>query len=194
MGRIVLASSSPRRISLLKMLGVTFEPVPASIVEEKREGEEPADFARRIAKEKALQVAERVKAEFVIAADTVVVIDGEVLGKPKDENEARRMLEKLSGRTHKVITAVALYKKESGELLLDHKETLVRFTVLSKAEIDWYIRTGEPMDKAGAYGIQGLGALFIERIDGCYTNVVGLPLPLLYQLAKRAGLSLISPS
>ena len=194
MGRIVLASSSPRRISLLKMLGVTFEPVPASIVEEKREGEEPADFARRIAKEKAFQVAERVKAEFVIAADTVVVIDGEVLGKPKDENEARRMLEKLSGRTHKVITAVALYKKESGELLLDHKETLVRFTVLSKAEIDWYIRTGEPMDKAGAYGIQGLGALFIERIDGCYTNVVGLPLPLLYQLAKRAGLSLISPS
>ena len=194
MGRIVLASSSPRRISLLKMLGVTFEPVPASIVEEKREGEEPADFARRIAKEKALQVAERVKPEFVIAADTVVVIDGEVLGKPKDENEARRMLEKLSGRTHKVITAVALYKKESGELLLDHKETLVRFTVLSKAEIDWYIRTGEPMDKAGAYGIQGLGALFIERIDGCYTNVVGLPLPLLYQLAKRAGLSLISPS
>jgi len=194
MGRIVLASSSPRRISLLKMLGVTFEPVPASIVEEKREGEEPADFARRIAKEKALQVAERVKAEFVIAADTVVVIDGEVLGKPKDENEARRMLEKLSGRTHKVITAVALYKKESGELLLDHKETLVRFTVLSKAEIDWYIRTGEPMDKAGAYGIQGLGSLFIERIDGCYTNVVGLPLPLLYQLAKRAGLSLISPS
>jgi len=194
MGRIVLASSSPRRISLLKMLGVTFEPVPASIVEEKREGEEPADFARRIAKEKALQVAERVKPEFVIAADTVVVIDGEVLGKPKDENEARRMLEKLSGRTHKVITAVALYKKESGELLLDHKETLVRFTVLSKAEIDWYIRTGEPMDKAGAYGIQGLGSLFIERIDGCYTNVVGLPLPLLYQLAKRAGLSLISPS
>lgn len=194
MGRIVLASSSPRRISLLKMLGVTFEPVPASIVEEKREGEEPADFARRIAKEKALQVAERVKAEFVIAADTVVVIDGEVLGKPKDENEARRMLEKLSGRTHKVITAVALYKKESGELLLDHKETLVRFTVLSKAEIDWYIKTDEPMDKAGAYGIQGLGSLFIERIDGCYTNVVGLPLPLLYQLAKRAGLSLISPS
>jgi len=194
MGRIVLASSSPRRISLLKMLGVTFEPVPASIIEEKREGEEPADFARRIAKEKAFQVAERVKAEFVIAADTVVVIDGEVLGKPKDENEARRMLEKLSGRTHKVITAVALYKKESGELLLDHKETLVRFTVLSKAEIDWYIRTDEPMDKAGAYGIQGLGALFIERIDGCYTNVVGLPLPLLYQLAKRAGLSLISPS
>ncbi|MCD6452464.1 MAG: septum formation inhibitor Maf [Acidobacteria bacterium] len=194
MSRIVLASSSPRRISLLKMLGVTFEPVPASIVEEKREGEEPADFARRIAKEKAFQVAERVKAEFVIAADTVVVIDGEVLGKPEDENEARRMLEKLSGRTHKVITAVALYKKESGELLLDHKETLVRFTVLSKAEIDWYIRTGEPMDKAGAYGIQGLGSLFIERIDGCYTNVVGLPLPLLYQLAKRAGLSLISPS
>jgi len=194
MGRIVLASSSPRRISLLKMLGVTFEPVPASIIEEKREGEEPADFARRIAKEKAFQVAERVKAEFVIAADTVVVIDGEVLGKPKDENEARRMLEKLSGRTHKVITAVALYKKESGELLLDHKETLVRFTVLSKAEIDWYIKTGEPMDKAGAYGIQGLGSLFIERIDGCYTNVVGLPLPLLYQLAKRAGLSLISPS
>jgi len=194
MGRIVLASSSPRRISLLKMLGVTFEPVPASIVEEKREGEEPADFARRIAKEKALQVAERVKAEFVIAADTVVVIDGEVLGKPKDENEARRMLEKLSGRTHKVITAVALYKKESGELLLDHKETFVRFTVLSKAEIDWYIKTDEPMDKAGAYGIQGLGSLFIERIDGCYTNVVGLPLPLLYQLAKRAGLSLISPS
>jgi len=194
MSRIVLASSSPRRISLLKMLGVTFEPVPASIVEEKREGEEPADFARRIAKEKALQVAERVKAEFVIAADTVVVIDGEVLGKPKDENEARRMLEKLSGRTHKVITAVALYKKESGELLLDHKETFVRFTVLSKAEIDWYIKTDEPMDKAGAYGIQGLGSLFIERIDGCYTNVVGLPLPLLYQLAKRAGLSLISPS
>jgi septum formation protein len=189
--RIILASSSPRRISLLRMLGVGFETVPTAIPEEMREGEPPVEFVRRIAGEKALKAAGEDGADFVIAADTVVVIDGKLLGKPVDDRDARRMLKMLSGRTHKVITAIAIYKREKRELFVDSEETFVRFAVLSPAEINWYLKTGEPQDKAGAYGIQGRGAAFIERIEGCYTNVVGLPLPLLFRLAKRLALPLI---
>ncbi|MEK6323256.1 MAG: Maf family protein [Acidobacteriota bacterium] len=187
--RIILASASPRRAELLTQIGVEFELTPSEIGERPHPDETPADYITRIARAKVIAVARKREAGLVIGADTVVVLDGRLMGKPEDETAAERMLTQLSGRWHAVMTGVALYDIETRSEVADYEKTLVKFARLTEREIEWYVATGEPMDKAGAYGIQGLGGLFVEEIAGNYYNVVGLPLPLVYRLARRLGYS-----
>lgn len=188
---IILASSSPRRADLLKTIGVSFELVPSNINERPHQDEAPADYIIRLARAKVIDAARKRDSGLVIGADTIVVLDGRILGKPRDEDDASRMLKLLSGRWHAVMTGVALYDAATRREVADYDKTLVRFAQLSDKEIDWYIKTGEPMDKAGSYAIQERGAMFVEEIAGNYHNVVGLPLTLLYRLSKRMGYSFI---
>ncbi|KAF0218667.1 MAG: septum formation [Geobacteraceae bacterium] len=186
-GKIVLASASPRRLELLVSAGVDFE-VFASLIPEEVQGEEtPEDHVKRLAREKALDVAARVEGRFFIGADTVVVCDGEIMGKPKDGADAERMLKKLSAIAHSVITGYALYDKERDGLIVDAVTTRVYFKHLRDEEIEAYIATGCPFDKAGAYAIQGGAAHMVEKIDGSYTNVVGLPLCEVVEALRRMG-------
>ena len=188
--RIVLASSSPRRRDLLTQLGLHFEVRAPEVDESPLDGETPESYAERLALAKAAAVATDDD-ELLIAADTVVVIDGQILGKPADAAEAAAMLGLLSDRTHQVVTAVALARAGLVASACDH--TLVTFEELTEADIAWYVATGEPLDKAGAYAIQGAGELFVTRIAGSVSNVVGLPLALVRQLATRLGVPLIPP-
>ena len=163
-----------------------FKVRPVDLDESPLPGEAPGDYVLRLASEKA---AARVEpGELVLAADTTVVVDGEILGKPRDDGDARRMLRLLAGREHSVLTGIALHGSSGKAAEVD--ETLVRFAPLSEAEIDWYVATGEPRDKAGAYAIQGLGSLFVEGVEGSYSNVVGLPVPRMYRLFARLGYDL----
>jgi septum formation protein len=189
--KIILASSSPRRADLLKTIGVSFELVPSSINERPHQDEAPTDYIIRLARAKVIDAARKRDSGLVIGADTIVVLDGRILGKPRDEDEAVRMLKLLSGRWHAVMTGVALYDAATRREVADYDKTLVRFAQLSDKEIDWYVNTGEPMDKAGSYAIQERGAMFVEEIAGNYHNVVGLPVTLLYRLSKRMGYSFI---
>ena len=189
--RIILASSSPRRADLLRSIGVEFEIVPSQVQERPHTGEAPADYITRLARAKVISIARKREQGLVIGADTIVVLDGKILGKPVDEADAARMLRSLSGRWHAVMTGVALYDVATRQEVADYDKTLVRFGQLNEPEIDWYVKSGEPMDKAGAYGIQGLAGLFVEEVAGNYFNVVGLPLPLVYRLARRLGYSFI---
>jgi len=152
----------------------------------------PAGYVRRVAQLKAEAVTPHARGRPILAADTIVVIDDEVLGKPADAADARRMLRLLSGREHTVMTAVSLVNPaaESGRIQTGVVRTIVEFAPLSHGEIDWYVASGEPMDKAGAYAIQGLASRFVTRIDGSYSNVVGLPVAVVYDLCKQAGLLL----
>ena len=188
---IILASSSPRRADLLKTIGVGFELVPSNINERPHQDEAPADYIIRLARAKVIDAARKRDSGLVIGADTIVVLDGRILGKPRDEDDASRMLKLLSGRWHAVMTGVALYDAATRREVADYDKTLVRFAQLSDKEIDWYVKTGEPMDKAGSYAIQERGAMFVEEIAGNYHNVVGLPVTLLYRLSKRMGYSFI---
>jgi nucleoside triphosphate pyrophosphatase len=190
--RIILASASPRRAELLKQIGVEFELVPSQIEERPHPDEAPGDYITRIARAKVVAVARERDSGLVIGADTVVVLDGRLIGKPQDQADAHRLLRLLSGKWHAVLTGVALYDVETRHEVADYEKTLVKFAQLNDTEIDWYVNTGEPMDKAGAYGIQGLGGLFVEEIAGNYYNVVGLPIPLVYRLARRLGYSFVS--
>lgn len=185
--KIILASASPRRAELLSRIGVKFTVRPVSVDEIPLDGEEPRDFALRMAKEKA-ERGRKGEDELVIGCDTVVVVDGTILGKPRDAGEARTMLKLLSGRSHSVITAVALAGERN---TADFAKTVVEFDPMDEGMIDWYVRTGEPMDKAGAYGIQGLAALFVRRIEGPYDNIVGLPVNLLAHLLAELGCNII---
>ena len=178
---IVLASASPRRAELLKAAGIAFDILPAHVDESVHPGEAPEAYARRVSRAKASAVLQRSPGRPVLAADTVVVIDGHILGKPADPEDARRMLRLLSGKTHEVLTAVTLDEETRVE------RTTVEFAPLSSAEIDAYVASGEPMDKAGAYAIQGLASRFVTSIRGSYSNVVGLPVALVYTMLKRAG-------
>jgi septum formation protein len=183
---LVLASRSPRRTEILQAIGWPFESAAAGIDETRRTGEDALQYVQRLALMKAQVVAERLSGRLVLGADTVVLVDAEILGQPVDASDARRMLQQLSGKWHEVLTGVALVRVgESACTLMDHEITRVLFADLSAEEIDWYIETGEPMDKAGAYAIQGKAAPFIEKIEGDYFNVVGLPIRLLYKLRKR---------
>lgn len=177
---------------MLRGLGLDFSVRPPSIDETPRDDESPSEYVLRLAAEKAQ--AEVGADEMVLAADTTVVVDGELLGKPDDQDEACRMLQRLSGRWHEVLTGVALYDSRRDVLLSATVTTRVLFTRLAAAEIEWYVASGEPLDKAGAYGVQGLGALFVEAIDGNYSNVVGLPLPCLYRLLRWLGFSALGPA
>ena len=178
---LTLASSSPRRRQLLEMLGIPVQVVPSNVPEVRRPVETPVDYVERLAREKALSVP----GSLVLGADTTVVVRDEVLEKPIDAADALRMLRKLQGRTHQVVTSVALVADETIHQATD--VTNVVFRRLDDAMLEAYVATGEPMDKAGAYGIQGFGAALVERIDGDFFSVMGLPLRLVLELLERAG-------
>ncbi len=191
MKRIILASQSPRRREIMELLRIEFECCPADINEFFLSGENPREAVRRIAKSKAEKVRQQLESGLIIAADTVVVCNGEMLGKPDDAQDAFNKLSMLKGRKHEVITAVCVIDAESGFFEVQDETSRVYFRDITDEEIRAYILTGEPMDKAGAYAIQGTGAVFIERIEGCYFNVVGLPLKNVYIMLKRLGVRLL---
>ena len=184
--RVILASQSPRRRELLTLIGVPHEVRPADIDERYLPGETPRAHCERLAREKAAVVAGTLEEAVVIGSDTIVVVDGDVLGKPRDEAEAKRMLARLSGRAHRVMTGVAV--AWNGRMQSDVEEVDVTFRELDEAHIAAYVATREPMDKAGAYGIQGYGATIVERVNGDYFAVMGLPLHRLVRLCEAMGL------
>lgn len=192
---LVLASASPRRQELLRNAGIAFTVRPANIPEAPLSGESPRACAERLAREKARAVFLHQPGKLVLGADTIVVIEGEILGKPRDQADAARMLGLLSGRTHQVITGVCLVgalrtenqKLETGFEDTRSETTLVTMTTLNDEDIHSYIASGEPMDKAGAYAIQGMASRWIRRIDGDYFNVVGLPVALLQRMLQEHG-------
>lgn len=181
---LVLASGSPRRAEILRAVGWRFEASAPNIDETLATGESAEDYVQRLAREKAGVVASTRLFGLVLGADTTVVVDGDILGKPLDAGDARRMLRRLAGRTHEVLTGVALVRAETNRSIVRFARTRVRFAALSDAEIDAYVETGEPLDRAGAYAVQGRAAPFIESIEGEYWNVVGLPIRLVYELAR----------
>jgi septum formation protein len=181
---LILASASPRRAELLRNANIAFTAEPAHVREEPLPNEKPLDYAQRLARDKAHAIFARHPDDTVLGADTVVVVDEHLLEKPVDERDAARMLNLLSGRIHQVITGiclVALGFEQSGA-----EVTQVRFSSLSEVEVAEYVRTLEPMDKAGAYAIQGMASRWVERIEGCYFNVVGLPVPRVYRMLRAA--------
>jgi septum formation protein len=189
---LILASSSPRRHELLKLAALDFTVEAADIDERIQPGETPAKYVQRLAVEKAQAVYDRFKdrdsgddALLVLGADTTVVSDGEILGKPVDQTDARRMLEKLSGRTHQVLTGIAIVSSRG--VVSEVEITQVFFDLIDEQELVRYLASGEPMDKAGAYGIQGYAARWIPRIEGCYFNVMGLPLAQTMALMAKAS-------
>jgi len=188
---IILASGSPRRQDLLRQIGITFRTMPSDVDEAILPGESPEKYVVRVALDKASSVAARTDSGIVIGADTIVVLDDTILGKPVDAEDAIRMLTLLSGKAHSVITGLAVMDAATGRALTRTSLTRVWFRNLSQHEIASYVTTGEPLDKAGAYGIQERGALFVERIDGCYFNVVGLPLSLLADLLRDVDIAII---
>jgi septum formation protein len=188
--RLVLASASPRRAELLRAAVIEFDVLAANVDEVMDPEDTPAGYARRVAQLKAEAVIPLAPGRPILGADTIVVVGNDVLGKPADAADARRMLRLLSGREHTVMTAVCLVNPaaESARIQTRVAHTTVECAPLSDAEIDWYVASGEPMDKAGAYAIQGLASRFVTRISGSYSNVVGLPVAVVYDLCKRAGL------
>jgi septum formation protein len=180
--KIVLASASPRRAEILRTVNWPFAALPMDIDETRKSGEDAAAYVQRLARTKAEAAARQHCGPLIVGADTTVVIGSEILEKPMDHDDARRMLRQLNGQWHQVLTGVALIDKSADEIKVACAETHVKFARMSTAEIDWYVSTGEPMDKAGAYAIQGPGSRFIEGIRGEYFNVVGLPVRLLYEM------------
>ena len=181
---IILASASPRRKEILENTNIKFDIISSSIEELVLDGEAPCQMVMRLAFEKGIDIASKHKSDLVISADTIVVLDDNVLGKPKDEEEARQMISNLSGRTHQVITGISLINLENNKKIIDYVVSNVKFKKLSKDDIDDYIKTKESLDKAGAYGIQGYGAILVEEIQGDYFNIVGLPISKLSDLLK----------
>ena len=182
--KLILASGSPRRKELLTAVGWEFEAITAGIDESVRPGENPATYVQRLAMSKAEAVAAKLNHGLVLGADTTVVVDDHILGQPRDDQDAKRMLQLLNDKWHEVLTGVAVVRV-GGESRIDYETTRVRFAEMSETEIDWYISTGEARGKAGAYGIQGAAGLFIEEIQGDYFNIVGLPVRLVYELAGQ---------
>ncbi len=190
--RLVLASGSPRRKMLLDAVGLTFDVIESGIEEVRRESEDAINFASRMACEKALNVSDRIRDAIVLAADTIVECDGQILGKPADHTQAQAMLRMLSGNTHTVVTAFAI---AAAGAIADSRAitSRVTFHALSLAEINAYVATGEPLDKAGAYGIQGLGAAFIKHVEGSRDNVMGLPVREVLAALRRHGIEAPPP-
>jgi septum formation protein len=190
--RPILASKSPRRYELLKQMGLDFDVIPSGVEEDFFQGESPQTHVIRLADAKAVEVGSQYPDRWVIAADTIVCINGSILGKPRDSREAREMLRRLSGQEHWVLTGFSVRHLAKG--IGDHEavQTAVKVKTLSPIEMEWYIQTGEPFDKAGGYAIQGIGSFMIESIRGSYTNVVGLPVCELIQMLNRLGTIRIS--
>ena len=193
---MILASASPRRADLLRAAGIEFDVLAANVDESVRSGEDPEAYVRRLAEDKARAVMPQAGDRPVLAADTVVVVNGAILGKPADSEDARRMLRRLSGRIHRVVTGVALAVGGRGsmsraattDVAVAVEVTAVEFAELSETDIAWYVASGESADKAGAYAVQGLASRFVTRIEGSYSNVVGLPVAVVCEMCKKAGL------
>lgn len=189
--KFILASASPRRAEILRNAGFEFEILPSDVNESFRPGESAADYVRRLAGEKARAAARKLAARagrdssVIVAADTVVVVENEVLGKPASQEDARAMLRRLSGRTHEVLTGLAVLSLPSQDVEITMESTRVTFALMTDREIEEYIASGEPFDKAGAYAIQARGGKFITRVEGCYFNVMGLPLARLYSILRE---------
>jgi septum formation protein len=190
MKKIFLASASPRRKALLEQLGLTFTVIPADIEETVRPGEAPPEFAVRVTWEKVIRARKNLAEGIIIAADTVVVLGDRIMQKPSSVTDAKNMLRLLSGKNHHVLTAVSLLELPEDRKIGGYEQTLVSFRELTPRDIDWYVLTGEIWGKAGAYAIQEKGALFIDRIEGSFSNVVGLPLRLVYDLFGKIGIDL----
>ena len=186
-GRLILASKSPRRRYLLTQAGLKFDVLPSGFDESSVPFNDPADYVRTLSREKAADIAQNHPASWVIGADTIVIIGAQMLGKPKGRDAARAMLSRLSGQTHQVFTGYTLCCAEANRWLTDVARTDVTFKALSADEIEWYIHTDEPFDKAGAYAIQGLGTFLVKSVNGSYTNVVGLPVCEVIELLIREG-------
>jgi septum formation protein len=187
--KIILASKSPRRKTLLEGLGISFEVCPADVDESVRQGEKPGEHTLRLAREKAEKAAGGGKEGVYVGADTVVVIDNTILGKPSDRAEAEKMLERLSGRTHTVVTGFSVLDTLSGRRIERAVESRVTIKNMIEKEIENYLSTGEPLDKAGAYAIQGIGSFMVENVEGSYTNVVGLPIDELREALRELGVT-----
>jgi septum formation protein len=188
--KLILASGSVRRAEVLQSAGFVFETVSTNIDETLREAEPPDVYVLRLADAKARAAAARITGgALVIGADTTVVIDGLVLGKPETADEAKQMLARLSGRTHEVLTGLAVIRIPGGDARIQEERTRVTFASMTQKEIEDYVASGEPFDKAGAYAIQGMAGRFVTRFDGCYFNVVGLPLARLYRILRDFGWS-----
>jgi len=185
--RLVLASKSPRRFELLMQMGLDFEVIPSEVFEDFVQAESPRDHVIRLAEAKAREVADQYRDRWVIAADTIVCINGSILGKPNCREEAVEMLRRLSGQEHRVLTGYSVCHLGKGRREKEAVQTTVRMKPLTPAEMEWYVQTGEAFDKAGGYAIQGAGSFMIESIQGSYTNVVGLPLCELVQTLTRLG-------
>ena len=183
---LFLASTSPRRAEILRAVGWPFEVVTGSVDETRHADEIAVDYVKRLALAKATAAAAVLSSGLVLGADTVVVIEGAILGQPRDDDDARRMLNLLRGKWHEVLTGMALVRVAQGDrCVVDHEVTRVRFASMSDEEIEWYVNTHEPLGKAGAYAIQGRAALFIEEIQGDYFNIVGLPIRRVYELSQE---------
>ncbi|NLB89410.1 MAG: septum formation inhibitor Maf [Syntrophomonadaceae bacterium] len=191
MAKIILASKSPRRRELLDILGINYTQIAAATNEVIYPNETPYQAVKRLAVEKAESVAKQVDNSLIIAADTVVVLDGKILGKPTSKEEAYQFIKDLSGKVHQVMTAVCVKNTVTGFCDARVETTLVYFRDLEEEEINAYISTNEPYDKAGGYAIQGKGSLLVKRIEGCYFNVVGLPLTTLYEMLKAQGVDFL---
>lgn len=184
---LILASRSSRRSDLLKMAGLSFQVIPSEIDESRVTLIEPVDYVKTLAQAKTNDVAHKYPDKWVLGADTIVLIDGHVLGKPTSKDDARQMLKRLCGKTHQVLTAYAIGCRKAGRFFSETISTEVEFMELSDTEIEWYIQTDEPYDKAGAYAIQGIGVFLVKRINGSYTNVVGLPVCEVVHALLREG-------
>jgi septum formation protein len=181
----ILASESPRRREILKSVGFKFKIVPAHVNEKYLSGETPREHVKRLSRDKAMVIAGKFPSAWVLGADTIVVINGNILGKPKDKTQAKKMLEQLSGREHKVFTGFTIVNMANKKCSTKVVQSAVRFKTISLEELEWYIACDEPYDKAGGYAIQGKGAYFIQSIRGSYTNVIGLPLCEVLETLKK---------
>jgi septum formation protein len=188
---LILASASPRRAEILQNLGLTFEICPSHTDESFKDGLKPAEIVELLAERKAADVLSHFHEGIIIGSDTIVVLDGKVLGKPKNEAEAIGMLSELRGKTHSVFSGLAVLQVQTGKKKIGHIETHVQMRNFSDSEMKSYIQTGEPMDKAGAYAIQGIGSIFVDRISGDYFSVVGMPVPLLVEFLAYFGVSVL---
>jgi septum formation protein len=191
--QLILASKSPRRSDLLKQAGLIFSTIPSDFDESSVTMSDPESYVRTLAKSKATDISKKHPDSWVLGADTIVLIDDRILGKPGSKDEARSMLKQLSGKTHQVITGYCLCCHKKNEFISETVRTDVRFKTLREAEIEWYIQTGEPFDKAGAYAIQGVGTFLVKSINGSYTNVVGLPICEVMGYLINAGVVQLNP-